>query len=472
MNEAFAKLACEVFAAACNAGPSTLPTGTAQFLERLKNGGECVADTLESVGQQLAAQFPFLRHRSLVVEQCDDIARATWETGVRAVLERLGNWSPSNLLAFEELSTLLYTIDVLGLDSTDVQHVAARLGNAALACGLQHLICDANVSSYLPGHERIPNAEQEINSSGEQGNFLKITYLLPHIMPEPRPVLWAAVRLLWRLDPTKLAEAMTINDSVFLALLVRLTLQDDFPALSLLVPIMWLKYVSIADIEKAHRCGSIAHNWAELLRQLLLQAADTTAWSGWMVALLQAPYSGSLMCIALPKVLASLQMQQWSAFVLAVRLHFSKGAAEPIACIMEAFALEAGETAAISMWSMCFDRWNDWNYGKNEHQAYLFAPAACAFDYPVAMYYSKMPSYERNELEAALTLAVETIEQQWFESATDLITERNRLLSRQRLVVHGRMLANGEANRLPSVVPPSDAYTSVRYGYFDVQATT
>jgi hypothetical protein len=92
-----------------------------------------------------------------------------------------------------------------------------------------------------------------------------------------------------------------------------------------------------------------------------------------------------------------------------------------------------------------------------EDQAYLFAPAACAFDYPVATYYSKIPSHERDEIEAALALSVETIDQQWFNSSTDLITERNRLLSRLRLVVHGRVLAGGRANLLLPAIEPPDA---------------
>ncbi len=468
MSEDFVTLAREVFAAACDAGRSEMPTGLAEFIEHLDNGGQCASDTLENLGQQLVAQFPFLRHRSLVGAQCDESARAKWEAGVRAVLERLRRWTPSNPLALEELSTLLYTIDALGLDSADAKNVAAQLKNEALVDGLYHFICGAEVNSFLPEHDRIPNAAQEIRIAAAQGNFLKISHILPHIMPEPRAALWSAVRLLWRLDPARLADAVTLKDSVFLTLLVRFTLQDDFPALAVLVPIIWLKYVGVDDMESAYRCASTDYNRVDLMRQLLLQVADTPAWSGWMNALLRAPDNGSLMCAALPKVLASLQFPHWKAFVSAVHLGFSKKSAEPMARIMAALALEVGDSAADSLWSMCVDLWNEWNYGKSEQQAFLFAPAACAFDYPVAMYYSKMQSHERDKLEAALTLAVDTIEQEWFNSATDLITERNRLLSRLRLVVHGRMLASGEADLLPPEIQPPDAYTSVRYSYFEI----
>ncbi|WP_031364368.1 hypothetical protein [Caballeronia sordidicola] len=470
MNEAFVSLAREVFAAACGAGPSRLPAQTAQFIRNLDGGATPPSDSLDGLGQLLAEDFPFVHQRSLVNAQCDDATRSKWEAAVRAGLACLRSWTPCNPLAFNELCAALLIVEMLGLDSADVKHVAAQLGNDALADGLRRLICEAEVSAFPRGYPRIPDAEHQIKLFEQQGNFLGVSHVLPHAMPEPRPMLWAAVRLLWRLDPAKLADAVAINDSLFLTQLIRFTLHDDFAAFALLAPTMWVKYASVEDMENAHRRGSAAHNWDDLLRQLLLQVADTSAWSGWMDALLRAPYGGSLMCIALPKVLASLQEHHWTAFIAAPHLSYSKRAAAPMAAIMAAFAQEVGESAASAMWSICFDRWTDWNYGKNEHQVYLFAPTACAFDYPVAMYYSQMPSHERDELEAALTFAVDTIEQQWFNSSTDLITERNRLLSRLRLVVHGRKLADGDAELLPPEIRPPSDYTRVRYSYHDVQA--
>ncbi|AJX72177.1 hypothetical protein [Burkholderia pseudomallei] len=470
MNDEFVSLAREVFAAACGDGPSKLPTGTTQFMQNLGKGMDLTDEALESLGQQLTEEFPIWPHRSISAMPVDETTRSTWEAAVRAVVLHLRRWVPSNCLSFDELSALLLSLETLGLNSADIPHFATQLENDALVYGLYHLIRQTEVGSYLRGHDRTPNAEQEIKVAALQRNYLKISHILPHIMPEAHPVLWAAVRLLWRLDPAKLAEALTIKNSVYLALLVQFTLNDDFPALALRVPVMWLKYASIDHMENAHRRGSSNQNWAELLHQLLLQAADTPVWSAWMDATLRAPQSGSLMCIALPKALASLQLHHWDAVLSAVHLSFSMRSAEPMASMMAALAQEVGETAVSSMWSMCFDRWNHWDYGKNEPQTYLFAPAACAFDFPVAMHYAKMSSHERNAVEAALTLAVETIEQQWFDSATDLVTERNRLLSRLRLVVHGRMLANGETNLLPPAIQPPDAYTRVRYRYYDTQS--
>jgi hypothetical protein len=142
-----------------------------------------------------------------------------------------------------------------------------------------------------------------------------------------------------------------------------------------------------------------------------------------------------------------------------------------MAAIMSAFAQAAASSASESMWTICFERWNHWDYGRCEDHPYLFSPAATAFDYPVAMYYSKIPSHERDDLERSLALSIETIEQRWFRSSTELITERNRLLSRLRLVTHGRRLASGNAEALPPRIQQPDAYTSIRYSYYDVETS-
>lgn len=121
------------------------------------------------------------------------------------------------------------------------------------------------------------------------------------------------------------------------------------------------------------------------------------------------------------------------------------------------------------MWSIAFRRWDEWNYAKGEKQAHMLAPAACALDYPVSMYYSHLSAQELNSEEARLTQAVDEVEQQWFDSASDLITERNRLLSRLRLVLQARAIAAGSAKPLPPPIQPDeDLYARVRYHYHDM----
>ena len=121
------------------------------------------------------------------------------------------------------------------------------------------------------------------------------------------------------------------------------------------------------------------------------------------------------------------------------------------------------------MWAIGYQVWSDWSYGRHESDSAMFAPAACALDFPVAMYYASLPSDECLAEESKLLEAIETVEQKWFNSVTDLVTERNRLKSRLRLVQHGIELANGSTQALPPPIrPDADLYASTRYHYHDV----
>jgi hypothetical protein len=117
------------------------------------------------------------------------------------------------------------------------------------------------------------------------------------------------------------------------------------------------------------------------------------------------------------------------------------------------------------------ERWTEWDYGRDEKDKYLFAPSACSFDFPVAMHYAIIPLNEVLAEEARLYEGIATVEQKWFTSLSELLTYRNRLSSRLRLVQHGLAIRNpapGGANPLPPYVGPDSEFAKVRYRFFDV----
>ena len=121
------------------------------------------------------------------------------------------------------------------------------------------------------------------------------------------------------------------------------------------------------------------------------------------------------------------------------------------------------------MWATAHQVWSDWGYGKHEGDGAMFAPAACALDFPVVMYYASLQIHDRLAEESKLQEAIKTVEQEWFNSLTELVTERNRLKSRLRLVQHGTALANGSGQALPPpILPDADHYAETRYHYHDV----
>jgi hypothetical protein len=401
----------------------------------------------------------------------DGMNRGEREAAVRGVLTGLRNWTPSSLYADDELKALLTTINALDFEWAGIKEVAEYISSKVLIQGLLSLV---NLSVILPwgGDERrFPDARHTLKATELRGNYVGLAMTSQHLMPQASSEVGAAIVLLWRLEPASLGKAIAFRDDIYFSLLVRNILGDRNAEFAVQVPLFSFKYLSVENIEHAHRRGDTTQDWGALLSTLLLQAAQTPEWAGWMLALLRFPAEDSLVTLVIPKVLAKLHQHHWSAFVDVLPLGYSKGAAKPVSYIMVKFADEAGQEKGNELWSICFERWTRWNYGKHDEQFFLFAPAACALDYPVAMHYARLIGHELDGEEAAVALAIETIEQQWFNSASELITERNRLLSRLRLVLHGRKLAAGSADLLPPAVsPPNDSYTRVRYGFHDVQA--
>ena len=230
------------------------------------------------------------------------------------------------------------------------------------------------------------------------------------------------------------------------------------------------KFVSVANFWHDRSAGPTQSSQS-ILQALLLQVAQTSVanWAAWMQALFKFPGNNSSLEAALASVLQQLSQEHWTAFFKALSLNYSHRAAAPVANILIPLANSANAGGKTMMWASAYQVWSDWNYGKQESDTAMFAPAACALDFPVAMYFASRPSDKRLKEERNLLEAIETVEQQWFNSVTELVTERNRLKSRLRLVQHGTALANGSAQVLPpSIQPDADFYAQTRYHYHDV----
>ena len=91
------------------------------------------------------------------------------------------------------------------------------------------------------------------------------------------------------------------------------------------------------------------------------------------------------------------------------------------------------------MWATAHQVWSDWGYGKHEGDGAMFAPAACALDFPVVMYYASLQIHDRLAEESKLQEAIRTA------------------------------LANGSGQALPPpILPDADHYAETRYHYHDV----
>lgn len=466
-------LARQTFQAALVEGEAIQPTSLQEQFWQHRCRWVTAANTLdvEALEHALASEFPFLGPLVPAGIQPDASSMASWEGALRWVLAALHNWSAgNNPHAPDQLRSLLVAVHVLDANGAGLQSVADRVDSEALRAELLRFVETAQVDMHVLSYGRRSDLQRLINSAALQGDYEQLSMLLPNVMPEPRSDLWSAIVLLWKADSSVLAQAVARKNDVVFSTLVCYVLGPFAVEFALEVPLVAFRFVSIEFAQERHRRGNEVSGWPNVLQRLFLDVARTPDWVGWMRALFRSPGRDTDMELALAEALAQLREEHWSGFVNALSLQHSHSAAEPVARMMECFAGEVEAQRANEMWRFAFQAWDDWNYGKGEEQAYMFAPAACALDYPVVMYYAQLSPAEIDTEATELLHRVETIEQQWFDSGSDLITERNRLRSRLRLVQQARAIVDGAQSVLPpSIRPDADSYSRVRYRYCDMR---
>lgn len=468
MNPDAPPLARDTFLQAVQPGPSREPAVVAAVLAKLEaqaDGGQLDVGELE---EALDAEFPW---RNQLVFQSRQLQPEELEAWIQAI-----RWLMQSLLAADmsadgsarRVQVLLTALGVLDVGYEGLSAVSDRFAGSHVPTSIVSMLqtlgqvpegLDARSKEWL----------RELPGEVKAGNFKMLQQAQRVLQPRFSSDIWTSVFLLWMLEPTELARLINSRDSILLDMLVCRVLDANAPLFALHVESVTFKFVSLSWLERMERiCPEV--DALGVLEQLLLQVAKTPHWKMWLQATHEHPTAGSGHSRALAEALTQLAEPQWKDFIFALALSKSRGSAEAVADILTHVARKLGSAKAQPIWLVAFERWSAWDYGRCEGHFHLSSTQVCAFDFPVAMYYSHMPAAERDALERELQDAIFHVEQRWFSSESELCTERNRLASRLRLVRHGSALAAGGADALPTPVQPDSEYAEVRYRYHDVNA--
>lgn len=469
MNPDAPLLARATFLQAAQPGPLREPAAVAAMLAKLEahaDGDQVDVDELE---QALDAEFPWRNQLVFHSRQPRWDEREAWVQVVRWLLKSLLAADVSTKGSARRLQALLTALGTLDVGNEGLSAVSRHFAGS-------HVL--TSIFSMLQTLEIVPNGLddwskkwlRELPGEVKAGNFKMLQNAQRAIQPLFRSDVCTSVFLLWKLEPIAFARLINSRSSILFDLLVCRVLDANAPVFAQQVESVTFKFVSLSWFDRMERiCPEV--NSFDVLKQILLQVAKTRYWKGWLQATYEHPSARSGHSRALVEALAQLAEPQWKDFIFALALSTSRGSAEAVAGILTQVADKLGSAKARPIWLVAFERWNAWDYGSSEERFHLSSPQICAFDFPVAMYYSHVPAAERDALERELQDAILHVEQRWFSSESALCSERNRLASRLRLVRHGSVLAAGNADALPAPVRPDSEYAEVRYRYYDVNAT-
>jgi hypothetical protein len=468
MNPIAMSLAQAHFQAALNSGHSAAPVALSQLLAQLSADSQFQVFDAEPIVHSTGDEFPFLRNMIASGTPPDLDASAAWEGAVSWVLNVLRNWDTSEKNSLHKLRALLSAVTALDANSAGISCIASQVTSHQLIADLRRLIESSDVAPWL-SERRFPEHRRQIESLVNCENLNQLGRMVPHMNLFPVPDLCAAVVFMYSAEPSVLASIIEKRNDILFSLTICTILETRAIALATRVNNLIFKFVSVVNLRQDPSSGTQL-SLQSPLQTLLLQVAQTPSatWSAWMQALFSSPGNNASLDSALAVVLQQLSPDHWTSFFKALSLNYSHKTAAPVANILIPFANSTNVEGKTLMWATAYQVWADWSYGQHESDRAMFAPAACALDFPVAMYYASQPSDERLTVERNLLEAIEAVEQQWFNSVTDLVTERNRLKSRLRLVQHGTELANGSPKVLPpDVQPDADLYARTRYYFYN-----
>lgn len=462
MNQDAMSHALARFNAALNQGDSTPPKAIT-----LLNAPELHVFDIETIEHSTWDEYPFLKSLLTYGTPPDVTESSAWEAAIRWLLNALRNWNCREENSFNMLRALLCTISTLDSNGAGLSSVATYVKSSQLTAGLRHILESTEVATSF-NDQRFPDFRQEIESFASSGNFERLWQRVRHIDIFPSSDFGAAVIFMYNADPVELADIIERRNDVLFSFMICTALETKAIDFASKVNNLVFKFVSVANFEQNRTSGS-TQSLQHSFQTLLLQVAESVVdWAAWMQAFFRYPGNNSPLSVALGYILHQLSQEHWTAFFKAISLSYSHNFAAPVANILSPLAHSPNAGIESLMWETAYQVWLEWNYAEHDSECALFAPAACALDYPVAMYYASQQSHDRLVEESNLLEAIETIEQQWFNSVTELVTERNRLKSRLRLVQHGASIAQGSSQVLPPPIEPdADLYTQSRYHYHD-----
>ncbi len=311
---------------------------------------------------------------------------------------------------------------------------------------------------------------ERVQAASRREDYRELGSLIRHLEMELSPDFSLAVMLLAKFSPDRLARHIEERQDVFFSVAVRGALAEDSLKFALSVNDITFKFVCASPLADA-QIANAPEGSVDAICELLLQVAKTEFWYAWLLDFARYPKAESVAERAISEALTQLTAAHWAVFVSAVELWAYTWTAEPIANILVPFFHNLGGEKSVEMWRLAFERWNKWDYGCDEKDNHLSAPSACSFDFPVAMYYALLPLEEAQAEECRLLEEIATVEQKWFADFSALVTYRNRLSSRLRLVRHGFTIRNflpGVANPLPPRIEAESEFAEIRYQFFDV----
>lgn len=210
------------------------------------------------------------------------------------------------------------------------------------------------------------------------------------------------------------------------------------------------------------------------LRNLLIVLAkDVNEWPRWLTVCNRYPLRHPHMQTAFGLALARSDEPALQAYVHSISLSTSDTDIRVnVTHCLSVFRARAGADRRGALWRAAFERWEAWDFAKNEEQN-LISLARSALDYGVVGWLVEgQPQKSLANLEQTFVEDLRTLDMQWHASLSSAISGFFRLVSRYQVLSHASHRLAGDADWLPGPsveLPPAatDEFLQRKYRWDD-----
>lgn len=393
---------------------------------------------------------------------------------VRWVIKELKTWRIKKDRKYHTLTAIFivtHSCDLHGVFWRSFPAIFVK--NIDLIMALQKVIGSVEVKmSKFPHKILETDTVNRFNLADTQGDFVKIAenwrILEEAIFPNVFQI--QAVRLLYRSSLRHLVFATKSIRQTVVAMEVALALSIEqrlFLAIASDNPYIHFSCAYTTLIGRGRQI-QLSPIQQKLLTKLFVKISrDRVRWKAWMIVFNHFPVRYPVLQVALGHALAVVPIYAVEDYVDSMALTITplkdRGCASEC---LKAFRKKATLNRRKKLWTIAFKRWAEWRFGKRDNTTFLSEISCSSLDYAIVGYSIEcLNKAERNQALIEITESLNFLEQRWFSSVSNCITEYNRLLSMFQPYAHALSVVGKDwLVEAMSYQPFKEPYLSMKFG--------
>jgi hypothetical protein len=432
------------------------------------------------------SEYEFLRGLGLPTSFGPE-ERFRWAALLRWLVRELRAWRASADPASRKLAAMFVVAQLNDAGGVFWQLVPEDIGrNNELVGFLKALVGSFSTGIAIRGDAPAPISGQEaveaFQVADRAGDWVEIGGRLRSLEHQLTPsiILVQSVRCLYHCGISHLVDATANLRQTIIALQIASSLRADqrlgLAAISNNPYIEFAGVYQTVSIRRAAEQLSPTHE--QMLSRVLLKVAlDEPRWLAWMKLFNSYPVRYPALQAALGAALAEAGDAAIDAYVnsiiltvIPIKSVMPNSNRQCIASCLRRFRASASSSKRTALWSKAHDRWSSWGFDRENPQTYLFNVGRCGLDYALVGFAAEcMNDIDRGEANKAILATLSMLENDWYVSLTDVISQFHRILSKFQPYAHAASVQGSGEDWLTDArvyypfVPGDNKYFVMKY---------